>query len=880
LIVSEHIEREKMMKAINLRTEHLENPLGLGIKDPRFYWNCEGGIKQSAYRLAVKRNGETIWDTGKVQSRRMTHIRYAGQPLNSRDRIEWTVMLWDENDAVEEAASSWFEMGLLDGLDWGAKWISGDYTPKKNTRYPADCFQKTFTLSGCIKTARLYITACGLYQARINGVPVGSFALAPGITDYRRRLQCQAYDVMELLQNQNALEITLADGWYRGSIGAFAPTNVFGRRTKLLCRLEIQYADGGSKCITSDATWRWSNDGPVRFADLKDGEVYDAAKQPSYSNLVREVKERIVPSASNNVEITEHETFTPRLITTPSGKKVLDFGQNIAGFIAFTAMGDKGQKIKLRLGEILDEDSEFTQANIQIKKPVKEYNKLTEVLTATGKFKGKLTPTPKQEVVFLCSGKTDYYKTAFAIFGFRYALIETDIVFDPALFKAIAVYSNMEQTGDFSCSNAAVNRFVENARWSMKGNFCDVPTDCPTRERLPWTGDAQIFFNTASYFMDTAAFFRKWLNDIKDGQYKDGLFSAIVPYSGFEMMYKITGMSAGWGDAAVLVPYRYWKRYGDETIVRDLYETMRRYALYIISRTGQKNKKAAKANPYNKYTLEKGVQLGEWLEPAEFQEHISASNMPLQTEAATAYLHYTMRCLAEIAAFLGKQKDFALFTEYADGAKKAYNRLFLKEGAPDTDRQAKLVRPLALGLTEGELKKQVEERLAQAVKNRNYQIGTGFLSTPFVLPVLTDAGFTETAYRMLENEGNPSWLAEVRAGATTVWETWDGKASHNHYSPGAVCEWLFNTAAGIKVAGENRFVIRPIPGGTLCFVRAEYRSIYGKVSSCWERGEDGGYTFIISIPPNTSAEIILPHGKMHTVNSGTYTYKLEVKDYE
>jgi alpha-L-rhamnosidase len=870
------------MKAINLKTEYLSCPMALDIREPRFFWNCEGGVKQSAYRVAAKRNGEKIWDTGKVCSGRMTHIRYAGPPLNSRDRIEWAVSLWDENDIGGEPVSAWFEMGLLEASDWKAQWIRGNYKPRKNTRYPADYFNKEFNLHKTkrIKTARLYITACGLYEARLNGFRVGSFVLAPGTTDYRRRLQYQAYDVTKMVQDQNTLEIILADGWYRGSIGCFAPTNVFGRETKLLCQLETQYADGGSECIVSNETWRWSNDGPVRFADLKDGEVYDAAKQPSYSGFAREVKERIVPSASNNVDVKEQEEFTAALITTAGGKRVLDFGQNIAGFIAFTAMGGKGQKIKLRLGEILDGDGEFTQTNIQIKKPVKEYTKLTELLTITGKIKGELTSTPKQEVEFLCSGGADYYKTAFAIFGFRYALIETDIAFDPVQFKAIAIYSDMDESGDFSCSNEMVNRFLKNTRWSMKGNFCDVPTDCPQRERLPWTGDAQIFFNTASYFMDTAAFFRKWLNDLKDGQYKNGLISTIVPYNGVEMAYKIQGATAGWGDTAVLVPYRYWKRYGDETIIRDLYEMMRRYALYIINHTGQKNRKSAKANPYNKYTREKGVQLGEWLEPAEFQEHISAGHMPIQTEVATAYLHYTMRHIAEIASFLGMTEDAVLFTEYTDGAKKAYNWLFLKDGAPDTDRQAKLVRPLALGLAEGGLKKQVEKRLVQAVKNRKYCIGTGFLSTPFVLPILTEAGFVETAYKMLENEESPSWLAEVKAGATTVWENWDGEASRNHYSPGAVCEWLFNTAAGINVAGENHFIVKPVPGGTLRFVRAAYRSIYGKVSSCWERGEDGGYTFTVTVPPNTTAEIILPNGEIHNSVSGTHTYIMEEENHE
>ena len=862
------------MKAIRLQTEYLITPIGIDIKAPRFYWNCEGGINQTAYQIIAERSASIVWDSKKVLSNRMTHIKYEGPSLNSRDIITWKVKLWDENDTEGEWSPSSFEMGLLNKDDWKAKWITGDYKPQKNHRYPVDCFQKTFTSKKNIAKARLYITACGLYEATLNGEKIGTFSFAPGCTDYRTRIQYQTYDVTSMLQNQNLLEIALADGWYRGSIGCFGPTNVFGRQTKLLSQLEIVYADGTNEIITSDESFSWSNDGPIRFADLKDGEIYDTAMLPTYRGKAKVTSEKIVPTASNNVEVCEKERLQAKMILTPSGKKVLDFGQNIAGVIEFTVKGQKGQKIKLRFGEILDENGEMTQKNIQAKKPAKEFGSVKLVMVLMGQEKnplvGKIVPTPKQEVEFICSGGTDHYKTTFAVFGFQYAEVETEVTFDVTQFYAVAVYSDMEQTGSFTCSNAMVNRFVENTTWSMKGNFLDIPSDCPTRERLGWTGDAQIFFNTGAYLMNTAAFYKKWLVDMADGQYKDGRSSAVIPYAGAELVYKNTGGSVGWADAAVLVPYRYWKRFGDRSILSDFYPMMRKLAEYMMNHTGLRDKKAAAANPYNKYAYEKGMHLGEWLEPKEFMD-TKMGGKNYHPEEATAYLHYTMTILTEIAKALGKTEDEALFHEYADGAIKAYDYMFLKDSTIDTDRQAKLVRPLALGLLDSDKKKNVQERLVKAVENYHYCVGTGFLSTVFVLPTLTEAGRSDVAYKMLENETAPSWLSEVKTGATTVWEDWEGGASHNHYSPGAVCEWLFNTVAGINVAGENRFEISPIPGGTLEHACAEYNSPYGKVKSSWQMVA-GEYLFECEIPSNTSARVILPNGETHEITSGKYNY--------
>ena len=351
------------MKAIRLRTEFLTNPIGVDFQKPLLTWNCEGGIKQTAYRIVASADGVVTWDSGKVQSDAM-RATYP-QALMSRQRIEWSITLWDENDVSGEAADAFFEMGLLHPSDWSARWISGNYSVNPLKRYPVDCFQKEFETAD-VKKARMYVSACGLYELVLNGERVGDFVLAPGHTDYRKRVQCQTYDVTVLLKNgENVITAELADGWYRGSCGAWGLKNQYGKQTKLIVQLEIEKADGTRQTVVSDGSWKWSNDGAIRMADNQDGEIVDARLTPSFSGKARAVRHHIWPTSSNNVPVTEHEVFKPSVITTPSGKKMLDFGQNIAGYIRFSITAKEGQTLKLRFGETFDKDGEFTQKNIQ-----------------------------------------------------------------------------------------------------------------------------------------------------------------------------------------------------------------------------------------------------------------------------------------------------------------------------------------------------------------------------------------------------------------------------------------------------------------------------------------------------------------------------------
>lgn len=867
------------MRAVRLRTEYLFEPVGIDIRRPHFFWNCDGqgetGSRQTAYRIVARKDGNILWDSGKVISDAMTHIPYEGPDLKSRDCILWTVQLWDGLDAAGEISESFFEMGLLEPSDWKARWITGDYEPQTDTRYPVDCFRKDFTVPKNLVTARLYITACGLYEARLNGTKAGDACFTPGCTDYRKRIQYQTYDITESLLpgEENCLELELADGWYRGSINAFGQTEVYGRQTKLLCQLEMVCADGARQVVVSDERFAWSGDGPLRFADFKDGEICDLRMKPSYGGHARLAEAPVCPTASDNVPVREMEMLEAKLLTTPSGNKILDFGQNIAGFMDIHMKGAPGQTVYLQMGEILDENGELTLANIQTKKPAKNFNLENQFKTMTGQYDQiteALVATPLQEIRLTLTGGDDHYRTKYALFGFQYARVVTDGDIQPGDFKAVAVYSDMEPAGSFTCSNEKVNRFWLNTLWSMRGNYLDIPTDCPTRERLGWTGDAQIFFNSAAYFYDTAAFFRKWLKDMMDSQYEDGSIPAVVPYAGMEMLYRGTGASVGWLDAGILIPYRFWQWYDDRRILEQCYPMMRGCARFMIDNAGPSDDDPQTENPYRKYMYVKGIQLGEWLEPAVFNEPVTAQSMPQHPEECTAYMHYAMSVMAETAGLLGKTEDAALYREYAQGAKNAYLWMFLKDGAPDTDRQAKLVRPLALGLADGlgdDIKAQLQRRLAKAVENFDDHVGTGFLSTAFLLPELTKMGRADLAYRMLENEDMPGWLAQVNAGATTVWENWNGEASRNHYSPGSVCQWLFETVGGIRVDGHNHFHIEPVPGGSLTFAKVSHKSMYGTVRVCWDK--DGQLT--VTVPANTTADVLW-NGEVKTVGSGDWMF--------
>lgn len=857
-----------MIKPIELRTEYLSDPIGIDIERPRLFWKAVGALRQSAYRILAYSGGKQIWDSGKIESDAM-HCDFP-LPLTSRQRVEWKLTLWDENGEEGEASEAFFEMGLLGPKDWKAEWISGRYSPRKSRRYPVSCFRKVFS-SGPAAKARLYISACGLYEARLNDSRVGDFVLAPGSTDYRKRIQYQSYDVTRLLkEGENRLCVELADGWYRGSSGSKGRTNTYGKATKFIAQLEITMKDGSSLTLVTDESWEWSQDGPILFADLKDGERVDARLAPSYEGQAKMVSFHANLTSSDNVPVKEHERFRPlELILTPTGKKVLKFPQNLSGYLSFRLHAREGDKIRIALGEMLDERGEFTLKNVQCKR------------------KGKLSPL--QEIDYICKEGINEYKPKFFYGGFQYALIETDVPFEKEDFEAIAVYSDFRETSSFECSNPLINQFYKNTLWSLKSNSTDFPSDCPTRERMGWTGDSQLFFNTASYLVDYASFARKHLRDIYDRQWKSGRLPQIAPYAHEDWFMWTMNGSVGWACAGVYIPYYFYGKYGDRRILEEHYEGMLSYAEFMIKRAGKWGGVCSKSlhlsRKNRKYAVNAGQSYGEWAEPNDvmaFQWYDFASPHP---EESTAYTYFTLKHVLEIAEILGKpmNEELLRIKEYSEGAKAAYQELIAKKGFTlDTDRQAKLVRPLYMGLLDPKQEEFAKKRLIKALDHYSWRIGTGFLSTPFILYVLGGIDI-ELAYRLVENEQMPGWLFMPKMHANTIWESWEGTqaqsgiASLNHYSKGALCQWLFDTCCGIRMGGSpNSFLIAPRPGGHLTFAQASYDSIYGRVTSSW-RKEGGKLSFQIDIPCNAKAKIVLPNGQEEEVGAGTHRFEIPIQ---
>ena len=847
------------MKAIRLKTEFLSNPIGVDFQNPTLSWNCEGGIKQTAYRIVAKIDNTTVWDSGKVMSSSMR----ATYPLelHSRERIEWRISLWDENDLEGEASEAFFEMGLLKPEDFQAKWITGNYKVNKKKRYPVDCFRKIFTAEK-VKKARLYATACGLYEAQINGKKVGDFVLAPGITNYKKRLQYQTYDVTDLLcDGENVLTAELADGLYRGSCGAWGIKNQYGKETKLWMQLEIE-CESGKHLICTDESFDWTNGGPIRFADNKDGEIVFAPIETQYICKAKLTKYNVLPSASNSVNLTEHEKFKGNIIVTPSGKKVIDFGQNIAGYLEFTVNAKAGEVLHLRFGELIDKDGELTLKNIQC-------------------TNGKVT-SPLQEVHYTAKNGINHYKTKFAIFGFQYVEVVGNIEWNADDFTAIAVYSDMEETLDFNCSHPLINKFVENTRWAAKNNHAEIPTDCPTRERHGWTGDAQIFAATAGYLFDYTAFARKFVRMMGDDQSKNGKIKQIVPPGGTDFYMAPMDGCAGWADAEIIIPYKMWKLRGDEGIIKENYENMKRYANYTVWKIGKiyPTSEICGVGPkYLKHILNYGQAYGEWAEPDDVKAMHWTDFVLTKPEVSTAYGSYVLSLMAEISDYMNDSASAEKYKAAAERLKIGYRALRKTEKySLDTDRQAQLVRPLYFDLLDREDAEYAKARLIKALDNYGWRVGTGFLSTPLILYVLADIDI-EYAYKLLENEEMPGWLFMPKNGATSIWEAWEGNstenggiASLNHYSKGAVCQWIFGEMCGIKVGEENEYIVEPKVGGTITQASCEYSGIFGKVKSEWRR-EDNKIIYTITVPANTSVRAILPNG-VHILTAGTYTLEI------
>ncbi|MCM1025519.1 MAG: glycoside hydrolase family 78 protein [Roseburia sp.] len=878
------------MKAIRLKTEYMTNPRGIDIPRPRLTWLCQDGLSQTAYEISAWDESGTLWESGKVSGSRMAAF-YGAEP-KSRQTVFWKLRLWDEKDQPGPwSETAFFETGLLERKDFIARWIDPEPDRDPEAHKPASYLRKRFSIEEDFRRARLYISCHGLYEAHLNGKRAGNFVLAPGVSSYAQRLAYQTYDVTELLcPGDNEVQVILGDGWYRSCSGVDGDRNLFGKDVALWFQLEL---DGRAVCL-SDESWEASQEGPLRENDMQQGEIYDGR--------IREIggwhPVRIAPfgtdnlCASNCVPILEQERFPGRLFTTPDGATVIDYGQNLAGYIELTVNAREGDTLVLTHGETLDENGNFTQENFQDRDRHKEGG-------------------TRQQVVYTCREGLNHYKTRFSIWGFRYAKLETNADLSEASFTAIAVYSEMERLGRFACGNPLVERLVENTVWSMKSNFCDVPTDCPTRERAAWTGDMGIFAETGLYLADCYPVIRKWLGECRLNQYPDGKVANIAPKNNRPTFTtELLAGSVGWGDASILVPWALYDRFDDLRILEENADMMRRWYAYLESRAGQKTspteslnpdnipeqyramlanlpkealaemmKKfappAQEENPWAEYAIETGTDYGEWCEP----DTSSIQNMGKpQSKVATAYYAKSGGMLAEISGLLNDPEGTERYARISEGAKRAFRFLAAKDGRIRSDRQAEYVRAISFDLLSEEEKRQAAADLNDLVIRCGYHLNTGFLSTPQLCPVLADYGYTETAYRLLLQDTCPSWLYAVQKGATTIWENWDGvnekgevKASLNHYSYGAVCGWLFSGVCGIRVTG-SRIQIAPRPHPLLGRAEASYLSPLGEIVSGWQYGEDGKLTFHIQIPANAEAELSLPDGRREALTAGEYWF--------
>lgn len=875
----------------NLRTEYLDNPLGIDEKKPRFSWQIASNgrnIRQTAYQVQVaqlpsnlEKGIYLLWDSGKVASDSSLSIPYKGPEPRSSQRYLWHVRIWDQdNQPSDWSEIGWWEMGLLEEKDWSADWIEPDWDEDLKAFKPCPYLRRGFTLAAPVKTARLYITAHGLYEAWLNGQRVGDQVFTPGYTPYDKQLQYQVYDVTGLLQQgDNTLGAILGDGWYRGKVYIGGDRNVYGTRLGLLALLKIETTDGSSVTISTDSQWK-ANTGPILKSDMRDGEIYDARLElpgwssPGYDAGAGNWKGvRIVPhpkhilAASMGVPVRRKETFQPTILRTPKGETVLDFGQNLAGVVHLKVRGPRGTTILLQHGEALDKNGNFTQANLMI-----------------GKSKG-----PFQEVRYTLKGEgEEEYEPRFTVHGFRYVKVE-GYPGDPSpqAFASVAIYSDMPRTGSFECSDPLITRLHENVVWSMKSNFLDLPTDCPQRERAGWTGDAQIFTPSASFLMDTRAFFRKWLKELSLEQFPSGMVGNFVPNpyrlinGGMASFLKRLDGSAGWGDAAVIMPWSLYWAYGDTQVLERQYNSMKAWVDYVQKQARRVNW-LKKLNPvywFNRsyraiahLTWDTGYHWGEWLEPGGGGMLSMASDMLKRlifgsSVVATAYFANSASILAETAELLGKTEDAKRYTKLADVVKKVYIKEFIgSDGKINPDKQASYVRVLAFDLAPEELKPAIVDHLVRLIRAAGEHVGTGFLSTVFLCQVLAENGRLDVAYDLLTQKTIPSWLYPLTKGATTIWETWEGikgdgtpQMSLNHYSPGAVVNFLHSTVAGIEAVepGYRRISIQPMPGGGLTSASAAVETVYGLVRSAWVQ-ENGRMRLEVTLPANTHAVVILP----------------------
>jgi len=851
------------IKVEHLLTENQPDPISIDISIPRFSWRIiednKRGVMQSAYEIKVKNGRHEVWSSGKVVSDQSMYVPYKGEALLSGQKYTWQVRVWDNfgNASAWSTPASW-QMGLLSSTDWKAQWITPGFV-EDSVKRPSPLFRKEFSLGKKVASATAYITAHGLYEAQINGHRVGNAYLTPGWTSYNKRLQYQAYDVTALLQQgKNAIGAELGNGWYRGYFGYNPTPNLYGKDIALLLQIEVTFTDGTKTTIFTDDSWK-SSTGPVRFAEIYYGATIDDRMQqknwstPNFDDknwdgvTVKGFRKDIL-IATYNEPVRKHETFKPvKIFTTPKGEKVIDFGQNLVGWVQMKVTGKAGDKITLSHAEVIDKAGNFYTDNLR---------------------------TARSQDVYILNGEgEETFEPQFTWQGFRYIKVDGypgDL--KPENFTAIALYSDMEPTGTFNCSNTLINQLQHNIQWGQKGNFLDVPTDCPQRdERLGWTGDAQVFSRTATYNMNVHNFFAKWLKDVAADQYESGSVPFVIPNVIAQGRKTGPGASTGWADVSTIIPWNMYLAYGDKKILEDQYSSMKAWVDYMQHQS--KN-----------YLWNTGEHFGDWLFYSENDDNGGNSAITSKYLIAQCFYAYSTQLLINAATVLDNTEDVAYYTNLLAQIKSAYLKEYVTpNGLISSDTQTAYVLALQFDMLPESLRQQAAARLVANIHRYNNHLTTGFLGTPYLCHVLSRFGYADVAYRLLLQDTYPSWLYPVKMGATTIWERWDGikpdgtfetptMNSYNHYAYGAIGDWMYRVIAGIDTKtdgpGYKQIIIKPTIGGKLQYAAADYETNYGKVSSHWKL-DNGNLLMDVEIPANTTATIYIPvSDKPNVLESG------------
>lgn len=717
----------------------------------------------------------------------------------------------------------------------------------------APVFRKSFELSQKVEKAVLHLSALGVYKAKLNQKEIGQFVMAPGWTSYRNRLQYQTYEVSDLLKQSNTLEIEVGKGWCLGHLGWGFQYETWSDAAAAIASLEITYADGNQEEIKTDSSWV-SAKSPVLFSELYDGELYDARLKPSDWSPVKIYKfnkDVLIPQEGE--EVHEIEFLKPvKIIHTPKGETVIDFGQNIAGYVRFRVCGNSGDRVEISHAEILDKDGNFYTDNLR---------------------------SAKQKIVYICDGTPSVYQPHHTFQGFRYIRLDQwPGEIHPDDFTAIVICSDMKRTGFFECSNEKVNQLYRNVIRSQKGNFIDVPTDCPQRdERLGWTGDAQVFIQTAAYNYDVQKFFRKWLHDLKIDQHPDGRVPYVIPtLPGYNQSEQDVGVvdnginnSSGWADAAVICPWQLYLAYGDRRFLEEQFDSMKAHVDWI------------RQSGDNQFLWNTGFHFADWLAvDCPEGERVGPTDPFL---ISTAYYAYSTSLLIKAGKILGR--NMSEYEELYHGIRREFNKEYVKGSRMTSDTQTAYVLALHFNLVDD--KKTFAERLAQLVRENGNKLKTGFLGTAYLMLALSESGYDDLAYSLLLQEDFPSWLYSVNQGATTIWEHWDSLRpdgsmwstsmnSFNHYSYGAVAAWMYSVMGGINpdeaAPGYKHILLKPVVDPRIDYVKTSLETKYGIIKSSWER-KDGKVIYCFTIPEGTTASIQLG-GKTEEVGPGEYSYTL------